>query len=84
VFTLFKTLSYNLTLISPLYADGIQISLQTYDWEMIRITSRSNKTDFRPNPWILEKERLEEQFFRQHISAIKATGLLDPSIEKNQ
>jgi len=60
------------------------ISLQTYDWEMIRITSSSNQTDFRLNPWVLEKERLEEQFFRQHISAIKATGLLDPSIEKNQ
>ena len=68
----------------PSKMNSCLISSQTYDWEMIRITSSSNQTDFRLNPWVLEKERLEEQFFRQHISAIKATGLLDPSIEKNQ
>ena len=50
-------------------------NLQTYDWEMIRITSRSNQTDFKPNPlgpYPLSDYEFPEQFFRLHISAMKA------------
>ncbi len=55
--------------------NGILENLQTYDWEMIRITADSKKTDFKPNPfgpYPLSDYKFPEQFFRLHISAIIA------------
>ena len=59
----------------PSKMNSYPISSQTYDWEMIRITSRSNQTDFKPNPlgpYPLSDYEFPEQFFRLHISAMKA------------
>ena len=59
----------------PSESNSILENLQTYDWEMIRITSSSKKTDFKPNPlgpYPLSDYEFPEQFFRLHISAMKA------------
>ena len=54
---------------------SILANLQVYDWEMIRIISKSKKTDFKLNPLgphsLIDYE-FPEQFFRLHIDAIKA------------